>query len=297
MNDYSQVLLEDHKKYYELWQATPQRSLDYTLANVWGWQDYFSLEWRFDDGICWIRQVRPELLYWAPIGNWNTVNWRQAFANCAVDIHNFIRVPEKLLEIWEKEIPELIVLKEEDRGQFEYLYAQSDLENLPGNRFHKKKNHCKNYVKSYGEPDFRIIDEAVVEDILALQDDWCQWHECEASPSLTAENLAINRVLSHWDKFPGMYGGALYVDNKIVAFSIGEQLDPDNLGVHYEKGLNGIKGVYQMINKTFSASAGAGFTYINRAQDLNEEGLRQAKESYNPCGFLRKYKVQIAMHR
>jgi Uncharacterized conserved protein len=133
----------------------------------------------------------------------------------------------------------------------------------------------------------------MVEDVLAVQDDWCQWHECEESPSLRAENEAINRVLSHWNCFMGLSGGSLYVDGKMVAFSVGENLDGESLGVHYEKGLNGFKGVYQTINCLFSRNAGDGFTYINRAQDLDEEGLRQAKMTYLPADFLRKFKVRI----
>ena len=125
----------------------------------------------------------------------------------------------------------------------------------------------------------------MVEDVLAVQDDWCQWHECEDSPSLQAENDAINRVLSHWDRFSGLNGGSLYVDDRMIAFSVGEKLDELSLGVHYEKGLNGFRGVYQTINCEFARHAGAGFTYINRAQDLDEEGLRQAKMTYMPWIF------------
>lgn len=36
--DFTPVTLEDRERYYELWQRTPCRSLDYTLANLWGWQ-------------------------------------------------------------------------------------------------------------------------------------------------------------------------------------------------------------------------------------------------------------------
>ena len=206
--------------------------------------------------------------------------------------HTIVRVPEKLLHTWQEHLPGLVD-PEEDRGQWEYLYKQEELADLPGNRYHKKRNHYNSYIKTYGEPDYHSLDDAMVEDVLAVQDDWCQWHECEQSPSLRAENEAINRVLSHWNCFTGLVGGSLYVDGKMVAFSVGENLDGESLGVHYEKGLNGFKGVYQTINCTFSRRAGEGFTYINRAQDLDEEGLRQAKMTYLPADFLRKYKVSI----
>ena len=64
-------------------------------------------------------------------------------------------------------------------------------------------------------------------------------------------------------------------------------------GVHYEKGLNGFRGVYQTINACFSREAGNGFELLNRAQDLDEEGLRQAKMTYLPTDFLRKYQVSF----
>lgn len=64
--------------------------------------------------------------------------------------------------------------------------------------------------------------------------------------------------------------------------------------MHYEKALIGFRGVYQSIQLClFARRAGQGFTYINRAQDLDEEGLRQAKMTYQPTDFLRKYKVRV----
>ena len=287
------VSLDDSQRYYDIWQCTPQRSLDYTLANLWGWQEYYGLEWCFEDSMCWIRQTRPYEVCWAPVGDWNAVDWKSLLP-CSFNetAHEVVRVPEELLHVWQERLPGLVDA-EEDRGQWEYLYKQEELADLPGNRFHKKRNHYNSYIKNYGEPDYHDLDDRMIEDVLAVQDDWCQWHECEDSPSLRAENEAINRVLSHWNSFRNLVGGSLYVDGKMVAFSVGENLDGTSLGVHYEKGLSGFKGVYQTINCTFARRAGTGFTYINRAQDLDEEGLRQAKMTYMPTDFLRKYKVRI----
>lgn len=286
--NFTPVTLTERDNFYHIWHKTPKRSLDYTLPNLWGWQAYYGLEWAFDEELCWVRQTLPQTRFWAPIGDWNSVNWnRRLLDKLESPELAFIRVPEELVAIWQATLaPHMTV--EEERGQWEYLYLQSELADLPGNRFHKKKNHLNTYIKTYGEPDYHVISPKMVEDVLSVQDTWCQWHECEDSPSLAAENEAVNRVLCHWDKFEKLTGGSLYVDGTMIAFSVGEELDPLNLGVHYEKGLNGYKGVYQAINCLFARNAGKGFEWINRAQDLDEEGLRQAKLTYQPAGFLKK---------
>ena len=293
MPSFVPVALTQKDAYYEFWEKTPQRSLDYTLANLWGWMRYYGLEWTFEEDLIWIRQnqnISDPPIYWAPVGDWESTDWKKAFSKCQMHDLSFIRVPEKLLHIWETQLGDSLEVAE-DRGQWEYLYNQTDLANLAGRKFHKKKNHYLSFVKAYGDVEYHELNNMIVEDVLGLQDEWCQWHECEDSSSLKAENEAINQVLSHWTLFHNLTGGAIYVDNRIAAFSIGEYLDEHNMGVHYEKGLNGYKGIYQAINKEFSSRVHAEF--INRAQDLDEEGLRQAKISYNPVDYLKKYKCVV----
>ena len=289
---YTPVSMAEKARYYDLWHATPQRSIDYTFANLWGWGPYFGLQWHFTDSLCWLRQTMPAPLRWAPVGNWHAVDWTAD--PVLAQGGTFIRVPEELAQLWADALGDRVIL-EEARGHWEYLYAQEDLASLAGKRLHKKKTHVNGYIKAYGEPDYRPLDnDDRLEDVLGLQDEWCQWHECADSSSLRAENEAINRVLAHWDDIPGLVGGALYVEDRIAAFSVGEKLDDENLGVHYEKGRTDVRGVYQTINTCFAKEAGAGYRFLNRAQDLDEEGLRQAKMTYGPAGFLRKYVARIA---
>ncbi|WP_346667624.1 phosphatidylglycerol lysyltransferase domain-containing protein [uncultured Desulfovibrio sp.] len=287
---YRPIHLDQRTDYAALWRLTPCRSLDYSLANLWGWQDHYGLEWCFAHDLCWIRQTRPALQYWAPVGDWAAADWAALLPG--LKDAPIIRVPDMLAARWKECLPEQVDVIE-DRGQWEYLYDRDALATLPGNRYHKKKNHVNSFIKAYGEPDYRPLNDEMVEDVLGLQDDWCQWHECENSPSLRAENEAINRVLSHWDLFDGLQGGSLYVDGRMVAFSVGEKLDDTTLGVHFEKGLSGFRGVYQTINCCFARHAGEGFRFLNRAQDLDEEGLRQAKMTYLPADFVRKSRIRI----
>ena len=290
-SSFQPVALADNQKYYSAWDKTPQRSIDYTLANLWGWQEYYGLEWQFEgEGFAWIRQTLPAPAQWAPIGDWGAHDWKKDLP--ALSGLAFTRVPEELLKIWQGLFPEQIEF-EDERGQWEYLYLRKELAELPGNRFHKKRNHYNSYVKTYGPPDYRVVTADMIPTVLGVQDDWCQWHECEDSPSLHAENTAINRVLSNWASFRDLSAGSLFVDGKMIAFAVGEKLDAENLGVQYEKGLNGYKGVYQAMNCQFAIHAGEGYEWINRAQDLDEEGLRQAKMTYLPASYLRKYKVRF----
>ncbi len=288
--DFHPVSLEEADRFYELWDATPQRSIDYSLVNLWGWQPQYGLQWAFAEGLCWIRQTSPCLpVLWAPVGDWKGADWDRLLEP-GMDL---IRVPERLEALWSGLLPGR-VRSESARGQWEYLYDRKDLAELPGNRYHKKKNHLSAFVKANGEPDYRPFDERVLEDCLALQDTWCQWHDCEHSPSLLSENDAINRVLSRLQAFRGLKGGALYVKDEIVAFTLGERLDERTMGVHYEKGLNSVRGVYQTINAVFCRRDCAEVALVNRAQDLDEAGLRQAKESYLPSSFLMKHSVSIS---
>lgn len=289
--DFVPVELSLRAEYSRLWKATPMRSIDYSFANLWGWSEYFGLSLRFAGDLLWVRQERPAPRLWAPLGAWESVDW-EALPECAAGLE-LTRVPQALAELLEKRLPGRVHV-EEERGHWEYLYSAEEMANLPGNRFHRKRNHVNGYIKAYGEPDYRVLSAEVIEDILTLEEEWCRWHECADSPALAAENTAVNRVLAHWEEFPCLLGGALYADDRIVAFTVGEVLEPGVLGAHFEKGRHGYRGVYQMVNSAFARAHGEGMRLINRAQDLDEEGLRHAKMSYLPVDFLRKYRVSVA---
>ncbi len=182
---------------------------------------------------------------------------------------------------------------EEERGNWDYLYHTIDLIELKGKRFHKKKNLLNQFRKKY-DYTYVNLEYEMIAKALAMQTDWCTWRDCESSDMLAAENRAIEKILKGWRNLTGLGGGAVMVDGSMVAYTVAERLTRDTLLIHFEKGNPEYKGVYQAINQMFMANLTDEFIIVNREQDLDDEGLRKAKLSYNPMDFLRKYKVTIS---
>ena len=290
--EFEPISLEKQEEYLKMLARSPQVASDYSFMNLWAWAEDYGLGWAWNDDCVWIRQSRPENLYWAPIGPWAEIDWRTRLVDEPNGAVTFIRVPDKLVELWQATLNDQATF-EEERGHWDYVYSVSDLIELTGNRFHKKKNLLNQFVKKY-EYTYLQLEPHLIGQAMAMQEDWCSWRDCESSDVLSAENRAVSRVLENWEQLNDMMGGAILVDGKMVAYTIAEALTPQSIVIHFEKGDTQFKGVYQAINQMFLAHSARDFLTVNREQDLNEEGLRKSKLSYNPLEFLRKSRVTLA---
>jgi hypothetical protein len=283
--DFEPIQLDRQHAFQELLAKCPQISSDYSFANLWGWAQEHDLRWAWSDELVWIRQGSPREVFWAPVGPWNRIDW--AAQGDWMAGRRFDRVPEALAQLWRNAFGTRIRIKE-SRGHWDYLYRIEELTALSGNRFHKKKNLLNQFKKKYA---FRYepFGPHMVELAFEMQDDWCTWRDCEAHDALAAENRVIRKVLAKWHRLEVLMGGAILIDGAMVAYTIAEPLSTDTIVIHFEKGDPSYKGVYQAINQQFLAHLTDGFQLVNREQDLDNEGLRKAKESYNPVGYLKKF--------
>jgi hypothetical protein len=230
-------------------------------------------------------------MVWAPVGPWDQIDWSARFEKCQKPPATFIRIPQKLVSYWHSSLGELITVSEE-RGHWDYIYAVGDLIELKGNRYHKKKNLLNQFVKKY-QFTYVPFEHELIEQAMAMQQDWCTWRDCESSDILSAENQSISRIFAHWDQLSGTLGGAILVDGTMVAYTVAERLAAETVVIHFEKGDTRFKGVYQAINQMFLAHSAQQFALVNREQDLNDEGLRKAKLSYHPVDYLKKYRIAL----
>ena len=87
--------------------------------------------------------------------------------------------------------------------------------------------------------------------------------------------------------------GGIYVDDRLEAFSIGSYNSKEKMAIiHIEKANPEMRGLYQMINQQFLIHEFPEAETVNREDDMGLPGLRQAKMSYAPMDFARKYRIK-----
>ena len=286
---YEPIELDRQEAYLEYLQMCPQKTSDYSFMNLWAWSKEYGLCWAWDENLIWIKQNKPDVVYWAPIGPWKQIDWKTRLSAFIDEQAVFIRIPEELIRYWQGSLSCQLQINEV-RGHWDYLYSIEELVHLKGNRFHKKKNLLNQFKINHNYLYASLGSETIAQ-ALSMQKDWCAWRDCESSDTLSAENHAIERVLNQWNKLKGLTGGVITVDHAIAAYTVAERLTNDMLLIHFEKASPLYKGGYQAINQMFLSHAQGESKIVNREQDLDDEGLRQAKLSYHPLDFLRKFKV------
>ncbi len=175
-------------------------------------------------------------------------------------------------------------LVHEDRDNFDYLYDREALATLNGRAYHKKRNLVNGFVSTYN-CEQRPLNKCRVPDALAILDEW------RAAKGVDGDYAAAREALEHFDVL-GLRGAVYYIGREPVGWCLGEPLAKGKMfAVHFEKACDRFKGIYQFINQAFAQSLPKHYQYINREQDLGDLGLRQAKMTYRPVGFVKKYSV------
>ena len=187
-----------------------------------------------------------------------------------------------LLEEWGYEV-------REDRDNWDYLYDSAEMATLDGKKFHKKRNHIHQFHAAYPEGfEGREMTSSQTDTDAALEllDQWQSTREDRS------DYLPSKDAIHHRDELE-LTGRIWTMHGKTVAFAQGEPTQGGKtFTIHFEKadGLT-YRGVYQAIFFEWAGLLKDQYPLINREQDLGDPGLRQAKETYRPVGYVRKFQV------
>lgn len=172
----------------------------------------------------------------------------------------------------------------------DYIYTSESLAELPGKKYHSKRNFLNRFEQKYGDISTVLpITQADIREISEYSSRWCAANGCRHDDSsLAVESCAIGTALANWDAL-GLFGAVLRVDGRVRAYNVASELLPDTADVHVEKADEEIEGAYAVVNNALAKMLRQKYRYINREEDMGLPGLRRAKESYRPAIRLMRY--------
>lgn len=174
-----------------------------------------------------------------------------------------------------------------NRADSDYIYSAEKLVTLSGRKLHGKRNHIARFKERF-DWVYEDIDTDNMDECRDMCRQWYKIYSPEKDESINEEAMAVKAAFDNYSVL-GLKGGLIRADGKVIAFTVGEPLNSDTFVMHIEKAFADIQGAYPIINQQFAEHNFDGFTYVNREEDMGDEGLRKAKTSYYPEIILDKY--------
>lgn len=200
-----------------------------------------------------------------------------------------VGVTENYVPVLERHFPGCFKITQ-DTQYSDYVYSAEKLATLAGKALHAKRNHINSFISSY-DWRFEPLTPAHVPLCLDMLDRWREESPEHVDDDVYDEYDTLRLGLREYQEL-GMYGGVLWANGELVAFTMGEPLCSDTFVAHFEKAYADIRGAYPMINREFVRHIMSIFPdvkYINREDDMGMENIRKAKQSYHPDMMILKF--------
>lgn len=276
----------------------PNKTCDSVFLESFLWREYYNVRFAISDGkaIQWLMTLNGEECGAMPMCKEGDIG--HYFYEMVHYFNEELHLPYKIcladeeavlalhLDPQKYEVTELEDLKD-------YLYDGEAMRTLSGKKLHKKKNNLNAFKKEYeGRYEYRRLCCSDRYDVWNFLDQWRETKGQEVEEHLDYEIEGVHEVLKNCSILCVRMGG-IYIDGKMEAFTIGSYNSYENMAIiHIEKANPEIRGLYQFINQQFLINEFPDVALVNREDDMGLEGLRQAKMTYNPIDFARKYLVK-----
>lgn len=280
---FSEVSLEDKRRLQPMLQGEKDRGCEYTFGNIIIWKNIYATKVAYLNGGAVIRHDKHGVGYLFPVGEYDLDVVIEAMLKDAASVGDSLRIfaaDKSDFERLDAVFPGRFKYKEE-RDYAEYVYLSENLRDLKGKRYHQKRNHISRFLQNHQDYEFKVIDRDNIGRVLAMNEEWCDVYGCNGNRSLSEEQCAVTMAFEHFEELD-FDGGFIESGGRVLAYSIGEPINAGVYCVHIEKAFHEIQGSYAIINREFAREFCAGYEYINREDDVGEEGLRKAKLSYYP---------------
>ncbi len=288
MLDFKKPVIEDKAWVDACLGHVNSLNCEYTFGNIFVWATSYRTGICEYNGFLMCRWGREnDFMYSVPIGSGD---FKDALEQIIADAKSFGLTPViyGVTENYKKLIDKYF------SGEFsyeysdaynDYIYSVDKMASLSGKKYHGKRNHITNFKKKNPDWSFEILNDTNIPECVALHSEWIKNHEDDSDYSYEFESVLT--AFENYEKL-GFLGGLIRVGGKVIAYTMGERHSDRLFVTHFEKAPADIQGAYPIINQEFTKNCLMSYEYVNREEDLGIEGLRRAKQSYNPEIFLEK---------
>lgn len=299
MISFKEITLHDKTWMDPLIAAADLRGCHQNFTNIFAWSKIFNYQVaRVNDYLVVKGDIEEEgKYYFYPAGSGDIKPVLEAMKQDALENnHKFVLMGVSLdnIQTLKNIYPERFEYQAK-RDNFDYLYLLNKLVSLSGNKLHSKRNHINRFKENQKNWSFEMISPDNMGECWEMNVAWCKANMFKGDDGQIMDELcAVRRCFANY-KVLGLEGGLLRVDDRVVAFTMGEKLNSDTYDIHVEKAFSDIQGAYQMINREFAEwiqKTHPEIVYVNREEDMGYEGLRKAKLSYHPDLMEEKYRAE-----
>ena len=293
MLSFKPLSLGDKKAVDQICNVENSRSADFVFGNMFLWNDKYRQSICISDGRLFVRAEGEHVpIFPFPIGSGD-------LAKAIEKLLSYTRGQGYNLVLRGVELHHMEQLEAlfpghfnfiHDRDYDDYIYSAEKLASLSGKKLHGKRNHINRFEASYPDWHFEPLKKEHFPLCRMLLDRW-ETGVSDGEYLVGNERQAIELAFEHFDEL-SLMGGALFVGEKLVAFTLGEVISSDCFNVHFEKADSETDGAYPMINREFVRHIRNELpyiSYVNREDDMGLENLRKSKLSYRPEIILEKY--------
>lgn len=293
--EFREITKDDKKIFDKYLSLTYHENSAFNFTNFYMWRKYYQACWAVEDDVLFIRYGDEFLQPFCAEEKIESAvrkiidEYKKNPASEFLFINaekNFVEQLEKFDSLNFEFLPQ--------RDRFDYVYSTQDLINLSGRKYHQKKSNINSFRNTYPAAQYvSDFTDEIKKLCVERMNIWYTEHDLKEFPALPFERDAIQELFDDFDFF-NIKGGALLFAGKVIAFTLGEQLNENTAVIHIEKADFDIKGAYAFINQQFVARTWKDLKFINREEDLGIAGIRSAKESYRPVKMIEKFHVKIS---
>lgn len=302
MIEFKRPQLSDQNWITPLFRSSGCRSCEYSFTNLYVWSEAYEGAVALVDGFLVIRIEHNDGSY----------NWGVGQGDRKALLRRLYQDSLErgcTLNLWGmtqqecRHIEELFPGKfsfHEERDSADYCYHIDRLCTLAGKKLHAKRNHINRFEENHPDWHVETISPENIGQCLTLAHDW-ERQEAEAGLenwSSQEGQKALYLSIDHYDTLQ-LDGLILYGDatrEQPLAFTMGQWIGGDTYDVIFEKAYGEVQGAYPMINREMSRWVQEHYpqvVYMNREDDLGQENLRKAKQSYYPDLMVDKWMAQL----